>query len=217
VARFEAYEQVVEWNSLHRSYMDRGVAPSDRQLWADAVAGDADAFGLIFDRHNRAVYNLCFRVTGNWDAAEELMAETFLIAWRKREGVVFERDSVVPWLYGIASNLARNRWRRSARAARAIARLRFEREEPDFAPALISRIEQEHRARKILDLFRQLSRRDQDVIALCDWGGLTYDAAAAVLDIPVGTVRSRLARGRSRLRELASDSGHYTESSNGRR
>ena len=61
--------------------------------------------------------------------------------------------------------------------------------------------------RQLLQLFARLPRREQDVVALCDWSGLSYDDAAVALDIPIGTVRSRLARGRRRLRELASANG----------
>ena len=61
--------------------------------------------------------------------------------------------------------------------------------------------------RQLLRLFARLPRREQDVVALCDWSGLSYDDAAVALDIPIGTVRSRLARGRRRLRELASANG----------
>jgi RNA polymerase sigma-70 factor (ECF subfamily) len=61
--------------------------------------------------------------------------------------------------------------------------------------------------RELLRLFTRLPRREQDVLALCDWSGLSYEDAAAALDIPIGTVRSRLARGRRRLRELATASG----------
>jgi len=61
--------------------------------------------------------------------------------------------------------------------------------------------------RQLLRLFARLPRREQDVIALCDWSGLSYEDAAAALDIPIGTVRSRLARGRRRLRELVTSIG----------
>jgi RNA polymerase sigma factor (sigma-70 family) len=61
--------------------------------------------------------------------------------------------------------------------------------------------------RRLLNVFTRLPRREQDVIALCDWSGLSYEDVAVALDIPIGTVRSRLARGRRRLRELATTNG----------
>ncbi len=61
---------------------------------------------------------------------------------------------------------------------------------------------------QILVSFAKLPRREQEVIALCRWSGLSYDEAAVALDVPIGTVRSRLARARRRLGELDSGSGH---------
>ena len=69
------------------------------------------------------------------------------------------------------------------------------------------RLDDQAAMRQLLQLFAGLPRREQDVIALCDWSDLSYEDAAVALDVPVGTVRSRLSRGRRRLRELASTSG----------
>jgi RNA polymerase sigma-70 factor (ECF subfamily) len=65
--------------------------------------------------------------------------------------------------------------------------------------------------RRLLAVFGRLPRREQDVVALCDWSGLSYEEAADALGIPIGTVRSRLARGRRRLRELAGGGGPEAE------
>ena len=63
-----------------------------------AVGGDDDAFGALFERHSRAVYNFAFRWTADWAAAEDLASEVFLTAWRRRREVVFttESGSVLP-------------------------------------------------------------------------------------------------------------------------
>src|SRR5947209_3807638 len=83
--------------------MNEVVATTDRDLWAAAVGGDADAFGVLFERHSRAVYNFAFRWTANWSAAEDTASEVFLTAWRRRSEVVFttETGSVLPWLLGV--------------------------------------------------------------------------------------------------------------------
>ena len=70
------------------------MAATDEQLWREAVDGDGDAFGLLFERHARAVYNFCFRRTGSWSLAEDLTSEVFLVAWRRRARVVFTDDVV---------------------------------------------------------------------------------------------------------------------------
>jgi hypothetical protein len=71
-------------------------------------AGDHDEFGVLFSEHARAVYNHAFRLTGNWSAAEEVVSLTFLEAWRLRGTVRPEGGSLLPWLLGIALNVARN-------------------------------------------------------------------------------------------------------------
>ena len=71
-------------------------------LRARIRAGDPEAFGLIFDEHARAVYNLGFRLTANWSAAEDVVSLTFLEAWRLRARVEPDGESLRPWLLGDA-------------------------------------------------------------------------------------------------------------------
>jgi RNA polymerase sigma-70 factor (ECF subfamily) len=181
---------------------------SDRALWQQARAGDDAAFGVLFERHAGRIYNYCFRRTADWALAEDLTSTTFLLAWRSRERAPLQADSALPLLFGIATNVLRNQRRSLRRRRDAFARLPLERtEEPDFGDEASTRLDDQVAMRELLRLFTRLPRREQDVIALCDWSGLSYEDAAAALDIPIGTVRSRLARGRRRLRELAMASG----------
>jgi RNA polymerase sigma factor (sigma-70 family) len=182
--------------------------PSDRVLWQQAREGHEAAFGLLFERHAKRIYNYCFRRTGNWAQAEDLTSATFLLAWRSRGRAPLEAESALPLLFGIATNVLRNERRSLRRRREAFARLPLERtEEPDFAEEGPSRLDDQAAMRELLELFARLPRREQDVIALFDWSGLSYEDTAVALDIPIGTVRSRLARGRRRLRELAAVSG----------
>ena len=181
---------------------------SDRVLWRQAREGDGTAFGVLFERHAGRIYNYCFRRTGDWAAAEDLTSSTFLVAWRSHGGAPLQAESALPLLYGIATNALRNQRRSLRRSREAFARLPVERvEETDFAEDVSTRLDDEAAMRQLLRLFARLPRREQDVIALCDWSGLSYEDAAAALDIPIGTVRSRLARGRRRLRELVTSIG----------
>jgi RNA polymerase sigma factor (sigma-70 family) len=181
--------------------------PTDAVLWQRAAAGETDAFGLLFERHVRTVYNYCFRRTGDWSQAEELTAVVFLEAWRRRREIRLERDDALPWLLGVATNLVRNLRRTHRRYRSAIERLPRERV-ADFAIDIDERLDDERQMRAVLRALGKLPRGDQDVLALCVWEGLSYEAAALALDIPVGTVRSRLSRARARLRELAPGNGH---------
>ena len=180
----------------------------DHTLWRRAAAGDGDAFGSLFERHASRIYNYCFRRTGDWARAEDLTSATFLVAWKTCRRGPLQSESALPLLYGIATNALRNQRRSLKRGREAFGRLPLPRlEEPDFADDTAERLDDSREMRALLAVFAQLPRREQDVIALCDWSDLSYDDAAAALGIPIGTVRSRLARGRHRLRELATPSG----------
>ena len=174
-------------------------------LRARVRAGEPDAFGVLFDEHGRAVYNLAFRMTGNWSAAEEAVSLTFLEAWRLRGTVQQTGGSLRPWLLGIAVNVTRNATRASRRHQAALARLPSAPAVPDFADDLAARIDDATRLRAVQTAMTRLRRVEQEVLALCVWSGLDYAAAAQALGVPVGTVRSRLSRARARLAKLAGE------------
>src|SRR5919109_3327625 len=96
---------------------------TDAALWQRAAAGETDAFGMIFERHARTVYNYCFRRTGDWSQAEELTAIVFLEAWRRRAQVELECDDALPWLLGVATNVISNQRRSQQRYHTARERL----------------------------------------------------------------------------------------------
>lgn len=163
--------------------------------------GDPDAFGALFEEHAADIYAFCFRRTADGRASEDLAQAVFLEAWRKREELDLSPDEVRPWLFGVALNLLRNHRRSLRRHRAALARLPRPRPDSDLGEDVVQRLEDEQRARAALDCFRVLSRDEQDVVALCAWAELTYDQAAQVLGVPVGTVRSRLARARDKVKE----------------
>lgn len=182
---------------------------SDQELWASARQGEASSFGILFDRHSRAIYNFCFRRCGNWAVAEDLTSVVFLEAWRRRS-IHLENESALPWLYGIAVNVTRSQRRSLRRYQAALSRLPAPHDVPDQADDVVGRGDDEDRMRDVLVAIQQLPQREQDVIALVAWEGLTYEEVSVALGIPVGTVRSRLSRGRRRLQELIDRSGHKT-------
>jgi RNA polymerase sigma factor (sigma-70 family) len=183
------------------------LSADDDELWSRARGGDAEAFAALFERHSQAIYNVCFRRTANWAVAEDLTSIVFLEAWRRR-GKSLPPGMVRAWLHGIATFVVRNRWRTELRYRRALARLQRDATTPDFAADVEARLADESRMAVLLERLRELPTRERDVLALCVWSELSYEEAAIALDIPVGTVRSRLSRARSRLRELTEPSGH---------
>jgi RNA polymerase sigma-70 factor (ECF subfamily) len=168
-------------------------------------AGDPDAFGMLFDDYARAVYNLAFRLTGNWSTAEEVVSLTFLEAWRLRGRVAPDGGSLRPWLLGIAVNVTRNLTRAARRHQAALSRLPGQEPVPDFADELAGQLDDSAALRRIAAGLAALRPAEREVLALCVWSGLDYAEAASALGIPVGTVRSRLSRARGKLRALTAD------------
>lgn len=174
-------------------------AGTDRMLWEDPAQTRADVYAKLFERHAKAVYNYCFRQTGSWAAAEDLVSVVFLEAWRRRRDVSLHQDSALPWLYGVATNVCRNNQRSTRRHRAALRRINDQLSEPDPADEVANRVDDERRMRDLRAALRTLPRREQEVLGLVVWSGLDYAAAAAALGVPVGTVRSRLSRARTRL------------------
>lgn len=176
----------------------------------DAVRGqraghnaDVAVFADLFERHSPAVYNHCFRRTGSWNVAEELMATTFLEAWRCRRSVPRTPDGVLPWLLAVANNVMRNNRRSKRRYAAALARLPKPETMPDPADDTAARVDAERYMSRVLPVLRSLPERERQVVELCIGAGLTHREAAQALSIPVGTVKSRLARGMEKVRGAA--------------
>lgn len=181
---------------------------SDLELWAAAAEGDETSFGALFVRHGPAIYNFCGRRTADWLLAEDLTSMVFLEAWRRRSEVEMTRDSALPWLYGVALNVLRNHRRADRRQQEMLLRSVVPTDRPDFSDDVVGRIDDERRMRRVLSVVARLPEIEQEVLALCIWEGLSYEQAAIALNIPVGTVRSRLFRARVHLRELSTRGGH---------
>ena len=184
----------------------------DSMLWQRVRTGDTEAYGLLFERHANAIYNYCFRRVGDWSTAEDLVSVVFLQAWRRRKKDL-PPEKVLPWLYGIATNVVRNQGRAQRRYEAALRRVPAARAGEPFADLADTRLDDERQMRRVLALIRKLPRREQEVFALCAWFDLSYEDAASALEIPVGTVRSRLSRARARLRELEPAFGHEEDDS----
>jgi len=183
--------------------VDNGETP-DARLWARACAGDHSAFGDLFVRHANRIHNYCFRRTGSWTLAEDATSQTFMETWRKRSSIAVT-DSLLPWLFVAANNVCRNSERASRRATNLLVKAPLTEHVRDHADDVAARIDSERQMQRVLLALRTLKRADQDVVAMCDWEGLSYDEAATVLGVPIGTVRSRLSRARARLKVLLDD------------
>jgi RNA polymerase sigma factor (sigma-70 family) len=184
----------------HQSRVTEDFQTSDDALWGASSRGDGRAFSEIYERYAGTIYNYLFRRLADWSEAEDLTAVVFLEAFRRRREAVVDEGKLLPWLYGIATNVLRNRRRAQFRHRRLLAQLegRPRPAEPDAA----ARAEAAVQMRSVLQRVAALPRQQQDVVALCVWSNLSYAEAAVALDVPVGTIRSRLARARAALTEL---------------
>jgi RNA polymerase sigma-70 factor (ECF subfamily) len=166
-------------------------------------AGDEGAFAVLFREHGKAVYNHCFRLTGDWSVAEDCASLVFLEAWRLRGKAEPHGGSLLPWLLGITTFTVHRRRRTSRRHRALMDRLPAPGLVPDIADEIAGRLDDQERIASVAQAVARLSRTDREVLALCVWSGLDYAAAAAALGVPVGTVRSRLSRARRKLDKLA--------------
>jgi RNA polymerase sigma factor (sigma-70 family) len=183
----------------------------DADLW-DLSASDREAFGEIFRRHARAVFAICYWRTGDAATAEDVTSVVFLEAWRRRDLVVLEQRSALPWLLGVANHASRNATRSIRRYTHALKRLDGHRELPTD-DEVIDRIDAETSLRMVNDIARGLSEQEREIVLLVFWSGLSYEATSVALGIPVGTVRSRVSRTRRKLQLRLGDNRVTKEAS----
>ena len=176
--------------------------PSDEVLLAAHLRGDPAAFGQLVARHERRIYGLCLRILGNREDAEDAAQEAFVAALRKASS--FRRAAAFStWLYRIAVNAATDQARRRGRARLADL-------DPEDAGLAVDRGgelgEVVAAAVTVQTALAQVPEEFRVAVVLCDLYRLPYADAAQVLEVPVGTVKSRVFRGRAALAErLASN------------
>ena len=177
-----------------------GHAHTDAEILARA-SGQPELFGIVFDRHFATIHRYLERRIGR-DGADELSGDVFRIAFEQRARFRPLHESALPWLYGLATNLLLKRRRGELRYVRALRRLEgcWREDDAEFDD-VDARLSAQAARTELLDALGRLPGRDRDVLVLVVWEELSYEEVAAALDIPQGTVRSRLNRARRALRE----------------
>jgi RNA polymerase sigma-70 factor (ECF subfamily) len=190
------------------------VARADEELLiARSQRGEVQAFNQLVLQYQQTLYGAVFRLVGNYDVASDVTQDAFLAAFRAiksyRGGSSFKA-----WLLRIGTNMACDHWRRIQRQRSESLEILTDEEElhsPELLSALAATdleanpelylLTQELQS-YIQQGLEQLPLDQRTAIVLCDIEGLTYEEVAEIMQIPLGTVRSRISRGRTRLRNF---------------
>jgi RNA polymerase sigma-70 factor, ECF subfamily len=180
----------------------------DRALLAAHLAGDRDAFGVLVRRHRDRLWAVALRTTGDAEDAADALQEALLNAVRRADGYRAEA-AVTTWLHRIVVNACLDRMRRNAvrRAEPLPEEGAVERTatSPEVAPGPERAAELGERRDRVLAALRQVPADQRAALVLVDLEGHPVEEAARMLEVPLGTVKSRCARGRARLATLLSD------------
>lgn len=163
---------------------------------------EPEVFTAIFDRHFDAIHRYLARRLGR-DLADDLTSLTFTVAFERRGSFRPQTASARPWLFGIATNLARNHRRAEQRLLDTVARVARD----PLTTGVQLDGEQPSADSGLAQSLASLDPDQRDVLFLYAWGELTYEEIGASLAIPVGTVRSRLSRAREHVRAELARSG----------
>jgi RNA polymerase sigma-70 factor (ECF subfamily) len=195
----------------------RDAQPSDDDLAARAKSGELDAFNLLVERYQRPVYGLCLRMLSSAAQAEDAAQDAMISAWRGLGG--YRGGSFQAWILRIAGNQCRDELRkRKRRPQDSLDSMMENQGEAAAGPAKVRGPEDQsldsETARVILAGLSTLPHDQKQAILLCDVHGLAYDEVAATMNSSVGTVKSRISRGRARLRDYLVTRGELPNGSN---
>ena len=182
------------------------MSADDQALISECLTGNPDAFGGLVLRYQDRLFNTVFRLVDNPEDARDVVQESFLNAYTSLSA--FKGDSLFfTWLYRIAVNTAISLKRKQKSALRLIATSKdtgmvVEPQDPSEASQPGHALEQAEEERRIHRALQRLSPEHRSVLVLKDMEGMKYEEMAEVLQVPVGTIRSRLHRARLELREI---------------
>ncbi len=181
--------------------------PTDAELIA-AARSDPPRFAAVFDRHYDAIHR--FLSTRVGPRAEDVTAEVFKVAFQQRDRYDPSFPSARPWLFGVAARLAKQQHREEARTDELVSRMGSEpRHGDDPGPERLAELAP---SSPVAAAVLQLPPRDREPLLLHAWDDLSYEEVAHALDVPLGTVRSRIHRARQHLRSrLTTEPGEATE------
>ena len=191
----------------------------EEQLIRRAQQGDNDAFEALLLLHQKKVYNLCLRMSENPDDALDLSQEAFLRAWRSLGQYQFEA-SFSTWLFRLTSNLCIDFLRRKKRRQETSLTERFEDSDegaelcvPDAQPLPEQQAMTNETRRELARAMQRLAPDHRQILQLRVIEDLPYEQIAQILNVRVGTVKSRLARARLSLRKILKEGNYFSAAS----
>nr|WP_246311722.1 RNA polymerase sigma factor [Leifsonia naganoensis] len=167
----------------------------------EASTGTERSFAILFDRYRTRVFRKAYAQVRNVADAEDVVALVFLEAWRNRAKVRIVDGSLLPWLLTVTNYVLLNQNRTARRYSRLLAAMPAPEQEPDHADEVVERLDRDAQLVAIRSVMGKLSTQEQAIIDLCLVEELPVATAAAVLDIPVGTVKSKLHRAKEKVRK----------------
>lgn len=183
--------------------MTAGTQASDAVLAAQFLR-DPELFTEMHDRYFSAVHTYVAGRLGA-QAAEDIVAETFLVAFDRRATFDAERGDLRAWLFGIATNLVARHRRTEARHYRALSRLDVTRDTEGHESRVVAKMTARRLTPQLAKGLSRLSTGERDVLLLVALGQLGYEEVAAALDVSTGTVGSRLSRARKKLNSVLAE------------
>jgi RNA polymerase sigma-70 factor, ECF subfamily len=175
-----------------------------KQSWLEP-----DRFAEVFDRYYAQIHGYASRRLGE-GLADDVAAETFLVAFTRRKKFDLSRSDARPWLYGIASNLIARQHRAEARRYRALTRVGIDAVIEGHADQVAVRLDAQASRRALAAALADIPRGERDVLLLVAWAELTSEQVGEALGIPAGTARTRLHRARTKLCAALAQTGITT-------
>lgn len=182
---------------------------NDAELVAESLT-DPEAFAALFDRYSGMIYRYVSKRLGP-EPAEDLVGETFLVAFARRKSYDLSYPDARPWLFGIATKLVSRHHRSEGARYRLLLRTPSARDVESPVDQVLAGVTAQASRTALTGALSALPAKDRDVLLLIAWADLSYEEVAQALGIPIGTVRSRLNRARRKVRAALGDTNPMHE------
>ena len=198
------HDEGVAWDAPTSAPSRHAPTADDDAAVIRLSLSDPERFAVLVRRHGPAITRYVTRRLGS-DAAEDVAAETFLVAFRQRNSYSGDGRDCLPWLYGIATRLCHRYWRSETRQLRLLARTGADPVIEPFTDQVDARVTASAVKPRLAEALSRLPKAQRDALLLQAWADLTYHQIATATGVQLGTVQSRISRARRRLREQLAD------------